>query len=162
MIGAQTLPAGCAHYELEIAIDASRERVWEAIISETNAWWLPDFHMVGEGSTVHFDTRAGGTGLVESKEDGGNLLWYSVHSFQPEQFTIYLVGHIARDFGGPSTSHLKISVEADANGGSLVKVSDSHQGHVDEQNLNSLNEGWTQLFTEGLKAFVETGTRHDG
>lgn len=78
MIGAKKSEANCVQYELEIAIDASRERVWKAIFEETNFWWLPDFHMVGEGSVVTFDTAAGGAGLVEHLEGGGGLLWYQV------------------------------------------------------------------------------------
>ena len=64
-------------YELEISMRAPRERVWGALTDEINAWWLPDFHVVGPESVVTLDARAGG-GLVEALPDGGSLLWYTV------------------------------------------------------------------------------------
>jgi len=160
MIGAKTEAANCATYELEVEIAAPPARVWEALLDETNAWWLPDFHMVGAGSVLTFDARAGGH-LIERTEDGGSLLWFSVHMILPEARTIYLVGHVAPDWGGPAAAHLKLAVEA-AGDGAVLRVTDAQFGHVDEKNLGSMKEGWTQLFTDGLKRFVEDGVRHDG
>ena len=160
MIGAKTSEAGVVQYELEIEMQAPPERVWQAIIEQTNHWWLPDFHLVGAGSTVTFDPNPGGAGLVETLEGGGGLLWYSVHYYLPKQFTIYLVGHVAPDWGGPSTSNLKLSLVTSENGCTL-KVTDAQHGNVNESSIESLSDGWTQLFTDGLKAFVENGTRHD-
>jgi uncharacterized protein YndB with AHSA1/START domain len=148
--------AGVARYELAIDIDAPPERVWQAIIEDTNAWWLPDFHMTGAESTVTFDARAGG-GIVETMPGGGSLLWYTVHWIRPEEHTVYLVGHIAPDWGGPATTSLKIAVVADGSG-STLHVSDAHHGFVDEKNLASLHTGWTTLFTDGLKHFIEDGS----
>jgi uncharacterized protein YndB with AHSA1/START domain len=153
MIGLTT--AACCQYELEIAINAPRERVWKAIFEETNFWWLPDFHVADAGSTMTFDPHPGGRGLVEDTADGGGLLWYSVQMFLPEQFKIYLIGHIAPEWGGPTTSSLKLAVEATPTG-SVLKVTDARHGHIDEQHLQSYQDGWQQLFTDGLKRFVES------
>ena len=139
-------------YELEIAIDASREAVWNALTEETNAWWLPDFHMVGEGSTVSFDARAGGQ-LIETKEDGAGLLWYTVHMCTPGE-SIHMVGHVFPQWGGPATSLLHMALE-ERDGQTVLRVTDSHHGQVSEANLRSLEEGWTWLFTDGLKQHVE-------
>lgn len=153
MVEATVERAGIARYELEIEIQAAPERVWDALIHRTNGWWLPAFHMVGEGSTVKLEPWAGGR-LVEDLEDGGSLLWYTVHWIRPEQRTLYLVGQVAPDWGGPTCSHLKLAVEPRSSG-SVLLVADAHYGHIDRENLRSLEEGWTQLFTEGLKAFAE-------
>ena len=153
MVEATVERAGIARYELEIEIDAAPERVWDALIQRTNGWWLPAFHMVGEGSTVTLEPWAGGR-LHEELEDGGSLLWCTVHWIRPEQHVLYLVGHLAPDWGGPVTSHLKLAVEPRGSG-SVLLVSDTHLGHIDRENLKSLEEGWTQLFRDGLKAFVE-------
>jgi uncharacterized protein YndB with AHSA1/START domain len=160
MVGAKTGPASVVQYELEIEIEASPERVWTAIIEETNCWWLPDFHMVGADSIVTFDPTPGGKGMVENLEGGGGLLWYAVHYHDPKHFTIYLVGHIAPDWGGPSTSNLKLSLEESENGCTL-KVADAQYGNVSQQSVQSLVDGWGQLFSKGLKAFVEDGIRQD-
>lgn len=154
MLGAMTQEARCCSYELEIAIEAPREKVWEAILEETNAWWLPDFHVAGPDSTVTFDPRAGGQGLVEETPEGDGLVWYSPHMFQPSAYKIYLIGHIGPEWGGPATSSLKLALDTTETG-CLLKVTDARHGNVDEKQLKSYAEGWTQLFTDGLKHFVE-------
>lgn len=155
MIGAKTEAAGVAMYELAITIEAPRERVWRAFFEETDAWWLPDFRMTGEGASVAFEPRAGGQ-LIETNPDGGSLLWYTIQSISPSMFTFYVTGHIAPDWGGPSTSMMKFTIEEGERPGSCtLRITDSHHGHIDEKNLQSLHDGWTQMFTGGLKAFVE-------
>ncbi len=154
MIGAAPTPSSCHKYELEIEINAPREKVWEAILKKTNTWWLPDFHVAGPESTVSLDPVAGGRGLVEETPAGDSLLWYSVHMYQPSEFKIYLIGHVAPEWGGPTTSSLKLAVEQ-TDSGCVLKVTDARHGHVDETSLQSYSDGWAQLFTDGLKAFVE-------
>ena len=161
MIGAKKSDASCVSYELEIEILASRERVWEAIFDETNLWWLPDFHMVGSGSVVTFDPVPGGSGLVERLENGGGLLWYDVQFCLPNDFKIYLVGHVAPDWGGPSVSHLKLALN-ESEAGCVLSITDAQHGNVDLKNVQSLQDGWAGLFTEGLKKFVEHGTCQNG
>jgi hypothetical protein len=156
MTGGMITEARVAQYELEIAIDAPCARVWQAIFEETNAWWLPEFHMIGEGSVVTFEARAGGA-LIEQLPGGGSLLWATVHMCQPEAFTVYLFGHTAPEWGGPTTSSMKFALEATGEKSCVLKVTDARHGHIDEENLKQLQHGWTWLFTDGLKKFVETG-----
>ncbi len=140
-------------YELQINIDASATTVWKTLIEETNRWWLSDFRMVAPDSEVIFDLSAGGTGLVEQKSGGGFLQWYQVQAHLPEQRKLYLVGHISADFGGPSTSHLCLSAEEEADG-TLFRVTDSLVGNVSEESMNSLRSGWQLLFESGLAKYV--------
>lgn len=159
MTGAKRMQSTVAQYELEVEISAEPTRVWNALIEEINAWWLPDFHMVGAGSVVRFEPRGGG-GIIEETPDGGSLLWCTVHWIRPTERAVYLVGHVAPDWGGPACSHLKFAVEP-LGKGSVVKITDAHFGHVSDENLASLEDGWGQLFRDGLKQFVEHGRRHD-
>ncbi len=152
--------ASVVHYELEVEIQATRQRVWKAIIEETNAWWLSDFRMVDADSVVNFDPVPGGKGLVEALKGGGSLQWYSVQYYKPQAFAIYLVGYLAPDWGGPSTSHLKLVLEENGNGCKL-KVTDAQCGNVSDENIQSLVDGWSRLFSEGLKAFVEADADQD-
>ena len=55
----QQMETRAVSYEFEVEMKASADRVWRALVEETDGWWLPDFHMVGEGSKVHLDARAG-------------------------------------------------------------------------------------------------------
>jgi len=145
-------------YELEIAIAASRAVVWTALIDETNAWWLPEFRMVNPASTVEFDVTAGGRGLIEFVPDGAFLSWYAVQMFLPERFKVYLVGNLAPEWGGPSTSNLCLALD-EAEDGCLLKVSDAHHGRVDANSAESLKNGWQQLFGDGLRRYVEARNR---
>lgn len=154
MKGAQELVCRAISYELEIAIEAPRQRVWRAIVDETTQWWLPDFHMVDADSTVEFDTRAGG-GLVEHHPAGGSLLWYTIQWFRPDQYMMYLVGQLAPDYGGPSTNHMKIALESGGDDSTVLKLTDAHHGHIEDSSVASLHAGWNQLFREGLKRYVE-------
>lgn len=147
--------AKIGRYELEVEIEAPCERVWQALFEEIGQWWLPDFHMVAPDSTVRFEARAGG-GLIEESGDGSSLLWCTVHWIRPTEFCVYLVGHVAPDWGGPACSHLKFAIESRGSG-CVVKVSDARFGHVSDQNLASLEEGWGSLFRDGLKKHVEDG-----
>ncbi len=154
MTGARILETRAALYEMEIPIDAPRERVWQALTEETNAWWLPDFHMTGEGSVVTFDARAGGH-LYERHESGKSLLWCTVTMCDPG-VCIQMAGHIAPDWGGPTTSMLKFLLE-DRDGGTLLRITDALFGHVSDDSVESLQGGWRWLMTDGLKAYVEGG-----
>ncbi len=139
-------------YELEIEIQAPRKVVWSALTEEINAWWLAGFRMVGDGSVLTLDARAGGQ-LVESREGGGSLLWYTVQMCLPEE-SLHLVGFIAPEWGGPATTMLELSLE-DLRGGTLLRVKDALFGVVSKKNAFSLRDGWGQLFGEGLKRHVE-------
>lgn len=154
MIGAMSGPAACCHYEMEIAIDAPPQRVWNAIFEETQNWWLPEFHVAGAGSTISFDPNPGGKGIMEVTGHGGSLQWYTVQMHLPEQFKIYLVGYIAPEWGGPMTSHLMLAVEPSGSG-SVLRIADARNGNVDEQHVQSYKDGWNQLFSDGLKAYIE-------
>ena len=149
--------AGYVSYELEIEIRAARDSVWTAIINETNAWWLPDFHMVDSDSTVEFDVRPGGKGLVEYRDGGAFLVWYTVQFYLPEQYKIYLVGHIAPDWGGPATNNLRLSLDP-SDQGCVLRISDAHHGRVSKGYVESLKKGWNRLFGEGLRKHVESAS----
>ena len=139
-------------YELEIPIQASVDKVWAALVDETNAWWLPDFHMVGEDSVVSFDAQAGGQ-LIERSANGGSLLWYTVQMCVPKQ-SVHMVGHMAPQYGGPGISMLELALE-DNDGGTLFTVRDAMFGSVTEATAKTMSEGWELLFGDGLRAFVE-------
>jgi len=145
-------PTGALQYTLEVPIDAGPAAVWKALTDETNAWWLPDFHMVGEQSVVTLEARAGGQ-LIETQSDGSSLLWYTVQMCLTGT-SIHLVGHIAPNWGGPATSMLELTLSG-REGGTLLTVRDALFGQVTEKHAASQRDGWHQLFTDGLKTHVE-------
>ena len=153
-MNSETLPVQSLKYELQIPIDAPRADVWKALTEETNAWWLPDFHMVDADSVVSLQARAGGQ-LIESKADGGSLLWYTVQMCVPGK-SLHLVGFMAPEWGGPATTMLELSLD-ESDTGTLLVVRDALFGQVTESTANSLEEGWEKLFGQGLRRHVEGG-----
>lgn len=154
MVETSISEASCAQYEWKVSINAPIHRVWDAILQDTNRWWPPDFHMVDPESVVEFDVSPGGKGLMERHRNGRFLQWYAVQCFMPEQFKIYLVGNIAPDWGGPSTSNLCLNL-TEEKGACILSIVDALHGRVSPQSIESLKAGWQQLLGEGLRTFVE-------
>ena len=145
----------CIEYQLEIEFNATADAVWNALLNDIQHWWLPDFHMVAADSQIELDVTAGGRGLVEYRSDGSFLQWYSVQCFLPAQHKLYLIGHLAPEFGGPSTTSMTLKLEGLENDQCRLRVHDAHFGQVDGNTIDSLRSGWDQLFREGLKRHVE-------
>lgn len=145
-------PATVGCYDVDIAIDAPPARVWEALTREIDRWWLADFRLVGEGSEVSLDLAPGGH-LAERKGDGC-LLWYTVAAVKPGE-SLDLIGHMGRGWGGPTLSTLTLRLAASATGTTFT-IQDGLCGQVTAKQIESLRTGWTQLFTDGLKSWVES------
>lgn len=154
-------PSHWSKFEIAIEIDADTETVWHALIDEINHWWTADFRVFGPSSVVSLDVAAGGAGLLETGEDGAALQWYQVQMFAPAEKTLYLVGWIAPDWGGPMVSHLKWVVGSASNG-SVLRICDSRQGNVAREHEQACRDGWCRLFTNGLKQYVEGNRRNGG
>lgn len=144
--------ARCVQYQIDISINASRQRVWKGLTEQLSDWWLPDFHMLGPDSHVQLEPHAGGR--LYEHNGAGELLWYTVLSITPEE-SLSLVGYCTAEFGGPSTTMLTIQLKADGQSTRLT-ITDSLFGQVSDGHASSLCAGWTQLFNDGLKAFVES------
>jgi len=105
---------GVATVELEIAIAAEPDRVWQA--------------MAGQ-------------------------VWYTVIGVAaPRMLT--LQGLITPEFGGPTHTVLKLTLEA-AGDGTLLKLTDTRFGRVGDGESTATRDGWRVLFEDGLKAHVE-------
>ena len=144
--------ARTATYELEIPIAAPRERVWKALTEEPNAWWLPEFHMVGADSRVRLEPRAGGH-LIEEREGGGSLVWYTVQMCTPGE-ALHMCGHVFPQWGGPSTNFFSLLLE-ESGDGTLLRVQDAHLGRFADGYVDELRQGWNALLGDGLRAYVE-------
>ncbi|MEP3275275.1 MAG: hypothetical protein ABJN26_01530 [Stappiaceae bacterium] len=139
-------------YRIEFPLNAAPAGVWEALTSNINDWWLPDFHVAAPDSHVSLNPVPGGH-LVETTSDGGGLLWYTVHASTPGR-SLTLVGPLCLDCG-PATTMLTLSIEESDTGCTLV-LADALVGHVTDKLISSLQDGWKMLMEDGLKPFVET------
>lgn len=139
-------------YQFELPIKRSAADIWTLMVDEIDAWWMNDFRALGEGSKISLDATVGGQ-LVESAADGSQLEWYRVQMVSPGK-SLYLVGYMAADWGGPTTSMLKLAVEDRDDGGVLI-ISDALLGNVTKSSAASAEDGWKLLFGDGLKKLAE-------
>lgn len=144
---------GWIRIDLEIAIDAPRERVWKAMIEEIGAWWLPDFYATSSPETIVLEPQPGGR-VFEKSKDGGGLLWYQIQSIAPNE-SLHMTGQLAPPFGGPATSLLHLALE-DKGDGTTLKITDCLFGNVDESTRDNIKSGWNMLYGDGLRKHVES------
>ncbi len=153
---AKILEARAARIELEVPIEAPIDRVWQAIVDQPDAWWVSELRCVPGASKIVLDARAGGS-LIEQNDKGGSLLWFTVIAVDPPR-SINFAGAIAPPFGGPCQAFLLLELE-ERDGTTLVKMTNSLHGHVNEETLPQIEGGWRLLLENGLKKVVETGQR---
>ena len=139
-------------YQFDIAINQPASRVWTVMFEQINEWWMSDFRALGSDSVMSLEAKTGAT-LLENGADGSSLEWYRVQMCIPGK-SLYLVGYMAPDWGGPTTSMLKLSVAEDG-GNCVLTVSDALVGKVNEAAAKSAQNGWLELFGSGLKQFTE-------
>jgi DNA-binding transcriptional ArsR family regulator/uncharacterized protein YndB with AHSA1/START domain len=145
---------GCsiAAVELEITIDAPPERVWKAVLEETTQWWRRDFCVSPDAKAFRIEPRVGGRMFEDWGNDAG-VLWGTVLVLDPPS-TLELLCHTTPRFGGPKMSMLRLSLAARGTG-TLLTVSDSVMGRTDAQTAGELDAGWSALFGDALKTWVE-------
>ena len=141
-----------ARVELEIPINADRETVWKGLTEEIGEWWPQEF-FITEKSRFTLEPRLGGY-MFEDAGDGTGAIWFQVRGIIPFQ-RLYLEGHIAPPYGGPATSLVTITLE-EKEGGTLFKLSDSLFGVIPPDRTSSMDEGWKQIFEQGLKKYLES------
>jgi uncharacterized protein YndB with AHSA1/START domain len=151
---ARVSDAGVVTVAIEFPIAAPPERLWSALVKDTAKWWPVEHRICGPGSRMTFEPRPGGR-LFEEGADGAGLLWYTVLAITPGE-SVTLVGHIAPPWGGPATSLLRLAVEARGDG-SMLSVTDSLFGSVDEKFAASTNEGRRAILGDALNRHVERG-----
>lgn len=156
----ELLTAGAANVTLTIDIDAPLGVTWKCMIEDIGQWWRPDF-LVCQGSRgMRMEARLGGR-LYEALDDDADagLVWGTILSFQPVKHLAY-VAQIVPPWGGPAQSVVQIALAANTETPeerTTLTLTDSLIGHVSEDLLSCLDDGWRQLFGEGgLKSHVES------
>jgi DNA-binding transcriptional ArsR family regulator len=143
--------AGIVDVALEWPVEASVQRVWEALFDRVETWWPAAHRAVGGDAVMSFEPKLGGQ-LREVRSDGGGLAWYQVIALEPLR-SVDLAGHLATRYGGPASSLLHIEiVPGTRDGTSVLKLTDSVFGRIGPNLRTSLSEGWQAIVGEGLVA----------
>lgn len=143
---------GVETVDLEIVIDAKPERVWRALVEETTAWWNRDFYTGTAAKGFVIEPRLGG----HAREDWGNgagQIWYTVIGIEAP-YMLTMQGLITPEFGGPTQTVLKLTLEAKGSS-TVLRLTDTRFGRVGNSESSATSDGWRVLFEGGLKAHVE-------
>ena len=145
-----------ANVQLEVKIDAPAQRVWDAMVKETTHWWRKDF-LTKESKGFYIEPRIGGK-MYEDRGDGNGLIWAEVIGVDAPN-SIQMLGILSAEYGGPAHTIMKFAVEAAGENASIVKITDTIWGNLSESAGSTMHEGWTILFQQSLKEYVESGKR---
>ena len=148
-------PLGIVQVELEIRIEASAQRVWQALVEEISRWWPQDFY-AGPARGFRLEPHLGGRMYEDWGNDAG-ATWYTVTEIQPGK-SLGLSGTMPAAFGGPALSLLRLVLRPEGDA-TVLELTDSELRQPTEKTQASLDEGWRQLFEVAFKAYVEGGER---
>jgi uncharacterized protein YndB with AHSA1/START domain len=143
---------GVAQIELEIRIQATPARVWEALVKETTHWWSKDFYTSPQTQRFMIEPKLGGHAYEDCGEGTGQI-WYTVIGVHPPS-SIMMQGLLTTEYGGPSHTILHLQLKPSGTGTTL-QLSDTIFGKVGGEKLTQTREGWKLLFEDGLKNYVE-------
>jgi len=154
MQGRQGEGAGLAEVALDWPIAASPQRIWAALFEQPELWWPSSHRAVGGESGMTFEPRLGGQ-LREQASNRAGVLWYSVIALDPLR-SVDLAGNLAARYGGPATSLLRIEiVPGQADGSSVLKLTDSVFGRIGPELRTSIADGWQAIIGQGMVRFLE-------
>ena len=143
----------------EVRIDASTEKVWEALTTNIDVWWHRDFLTRKENCKFVLDARPGGR-LYEDWGNGEGLLWYHVVGVKKNE-ELRISGELFPDFGGPARMQGTWTLRADGKS-TLLRLDERVFGQISDTAAASLTSGWKFLCDECLKPYVETGAINTG
>lgn len=154
----ETTPVTVSEIRCEVRIEASPERVWEALVGDVTPWWHEAYYTNALGPKqggYHIEPRLGGH-MYEDWGDGQGLIWGTVIGLETKRF-LQILGDSSAEWGGPSRNCMTLKLEADGDA-TIFKFHSSHLGRVSAATTKSLDEGWEFLFDQCLKRYVETGS----
>jgi DNA-binding transcriptional ArsR family regulator/uncharacterized protein YndB with AHSA1/START domain len=147
-------PCRATNVELEIVINAPRERVWAALVEETTGWWRADFYTVEDPVGFVIEPKAGGRGY-EYNAAGAETLWFTVVNVVPGK-VLNTVGFLMPQWGGPNVSMIRLALE-ECGEQTVLQLSDGIMGRIGDGAVAEMEAGWRMLLEEGLKAYCERG-----
>ena len=139
-------------FKLEISISATRDRVWEAILNETDQWWLSGGN--GKPMDLKIEAFPGGR-LYRDLGKGRGHFWGHVQVIKPPEL-LEVVGPMFTSM--PITHHLAFRLEEERSGGEVrTRVSYHHQafGPIPDDLRTAVVEASNESVLKGLKNHVE-------
>ena len=135
---------GTIAVEQEVSIDAPPERVFEAITSGIGEWWDHVFF----GGRVSLEPWVGGRFFEEA--ENGAALFGTVTAIQRPNL-LRLSGPLG--IRGAVSGSYRFELE-EKDGGTLLSLSHSAFGDIDEDAQAAYGEGWSKLLGERLSGYL--------
>lgn len=138
--------------EMEVKIDAPREKVFAALTQDIDAWW--SYRLGGERpSRLELEAKLGGR-FYEDWGNGEGAIWGTVYYFKaPEE--IRLNGPLGMK--GAVNSDYSYVLEEQGNT-TVLKLSHHATGLLEPDWEEAHRHGWQELLGKFLKEYVEAGT----
>jgi uncharacterized protein YndB with AHSA1/START domain/DNA-binding transcriptional ArsR family regulator len=146
---------GTVNLRLEITVAAPPKRVFAALTDHIGHWWgAPYLRDAERAVDIRLEPRPGGR-LLEVWGGDDGAVWGEVTRIRPPEL-LELTGRMG--MSGPAYSVVTFELAAKGKG---TRVTLTHQGvgDVDAETSEQYHEGWTDLLTNRLKPYVESGTR---
>lgn len=145
---------GTLSIELEVHVNAAPERVFDALTGDVSAWWGRPYVHSERARAVHVEPKVGGR-CWEDWGGGEGALYATVTKVERPRLL-----RLDGPFGMSGLCHSVVtySLEAAA-AGTLVKVSHSAAGEIDEEARRDYTMGWEDLLRTRFPAFVERGEK---
>ncbi len=137
--------------EMEVVIDAPREKVFHALTKDIDKWWA--FRLGRErASTLHFEPKFGGR-FYEDWGNGEGAVWGTVYYFKsPEEIR---VNGLLGMKGAVNSDYTYVLEEKGTS--TVLKLSHHATGLLMPDWEEAHRQGWQELLGKHLKDYVETG-----
>lgn len=138
--------------ELEMRVNAPREKVYRALTEEYPNWWP---HRFKEDSTIYFENRVGGT-LGEKFSNGGGAIYGTiVYMDAPRVLITSGMGALSRGMVGFNEEKLEEDGEW-----TVYKRALSMWGSIPPEMERMFTEGSRQIMETALRNYVEKGIKY--
>jgi len=151
--GAPPAPEPALDYTLLVDVAAPPARVWETLTADINRWWDPGFLTIPGSRGFRAEWRPGGLVVERGPEGDDGLVWFQVLGVRREQ-SLLLAGDLSPAYGGPARLLTEFRLE-ERSGGTRVTLRETAHGAAGAATRRSLEEGWTHLLGNRLKAAAE-------
>jgi uncharacterized protein YndB with AHSA1/START domain len=145
---------GTLSVELEVRVAAPPEKVFDALTGDVSAWWGRPYVHSERARAVIVEPKPGGRCWEDWGEGEGALYATVIRVERPK--TLAMAG----PFGMSGLCHNVVAYSLEADGkGTLLKVSHSGAGEIDEETRRDYTMGWEDLLRKRFPAFVERGEK---
>ena len=135
---------------MEVRLAASKARVFEALTRDIGAWWVHPYRQAGPDSRLRLEPALG-EAMIETGPGGHDVIWGYVEEIRVPDL-LYLSGRFAVVNALAGRVHLDLSEDGD---GTLLRVSHSAIGDIDDKMRTHFTEGWRDLLDVRLRAHLQ-------